>query len=192
MTSTIRFYGLRLDNFTVNWGLTQEEREAIAERRHAAQLREMERQKQLLERQRELAALSEPVRPPAPSEPGYMEEWDDEPKSLLPAASEGDTERVQAPTSSTPRKQSRKPRERYRKSADTDLIYSKEAVEEARGAIPKKCGHRPHLLQGSSRGSAGAIPRECEHRPHLLQGSSRGSAGAIPRECEHRPHQVPM
>ena len=99
LASTIRFYGLRLDNFTVTWGLTQEEREAIAKRRHEAQLREMERQheaqlqeterrheaqlreterrheaqlremeqqKQLLEQEREIAALSESVPPPAP------------------------------------------------------------------------------------------------------------------------------
>ena len=43
LASTIRFYGLRLDNFTVNWGLTSEERERIRERRHEEELREMER-----------------------------------------------------------------------------------------------------------------------------------------------------
>ena len=43
LASTIRFYGLRLDNFTVSWGLTSEERERIRERRHEEELREMER-----------------------------------------------------------------------------------------------------------------------------------------------------
>ena len=43
LASTIRFYGLRLDNFTVTWGLTSEERERIRERRHEEELREMER-----------------------------------------------------------------------------------------------------------------------------------------------------
>ena len=47
LASTIRFYGLRLDNFTVNWGLTSEERERIRERRHEEQLREIRRRQEI-------------------------------------------------------------------------------------------------------------------------------------------------
>ena len=47
LASTIRFYGLQLDNFTVNWGLTSEERERIRERRHEEELREIRRQQEI-------------------------------------------------------------------------------------------------------------------------------------------------
>ena len=47
LASTIRFYGLRLDNFTVNWGLTSEERERIRERRHEEELREIRRRQEI-------------------------------------------------------------------------------------------------------------------------------------------------
>ena len=47
LASTIRFYGLRLDNFTVSWGLTSEERERIRERRHEEELREIRRQQEI-------------------------------------------------------------------------------------------------------------------------------------------------
>ncbi len=51
LTSTLQQYGLRLDNFAVAWGLTLDEQERIADQRHAAQLREIERQKELGVRQ---------------------------------------------------------------------------------------------------------------------------------------------
>ena len=44
LSSTIRRYGLELDNFYPNWGLTNEERERIREQRHSAKVRERERQ----------------------------------------------------------------------------------------------------------------------------------------------------
>ena len=47
LASTIRFYGLQLDNFTVSWGLTSEERERIRERRHEEELREIRRQQEI-------------------------------------------------------------------------------------------------------------------------------------------------
>ena len=47
LASTIRFYGLQLDNFTVSWGLTSEERERIRERRHEEQLREIRRRQEI-------------------------------------------------------------------------------------------------------------------------------------------------
>ena len=54
LASTIRFYGLRLDNLpAVNWGLTSEERERIRERRHEEELREMEREREVRERRHE-------------------------------------------------------------------------------------------------------------------------------------------
>jgi len=43
LSSTIRRYGLHLDNFYPNWGLTNEERERIREQRHSAKVRERER-----------------------------------------------------------------------------------------------------------------------------------------------------
>ena len=43
LSSTIRRYGLELDNFYPNWGLTNEERERIREQRHSAKVRERER-----------------------------------------------------------------------------------------------------------------------------------------------------
>ncbi len=59
LTSTFSRYGLRLDNFNVNWGLTPDERERIKEQRHAAAIREAERRK-------ELDALTGLQRPAAP------------------------------------------------------------------------------------------------------------------------------
>ena len=47
MSSSIRFFGLRLDNFYPNWGLTHEEREGIRERRHEEELREIRRQQEI-------------------------------------------------------------------------------------------------------------------------------------------------
>ena len=47
LTSTIRRYGLRLDNFYVNWGLTPEEQERIKEQRHRSLIRDIEREKEL-------------------------------------------------------------------------------------------------------------------------------------------------
>ena len=49
LTSTIRRYGLRLDNFYVNWGLTPEEQERIKEQRHRSVIRDIEREKELKE-----------------------------------------------------------------------------------------------------------------------------------------------
>ena len=43
LSSTIRRYGLQLDNFYPNWGLTHEERERIREQSHSAKVRERER-----------------------------------------------------------------------------------------------------------------------------------------------------
>ena len=53
LASTIRFYGLQLDNFTVNWGLTSEERERIRERRHEEELREIRRRGEVRQQQHE-------------------------------------------------------------------------------------------------------------------------------------------
>ena len=47
LSSTIRRYGLLLDNFYPNWGLTHEERERIREQRHEVQLREIKRQQEI-------------------------------------------------------------------------------------------------------------------------------------------------
>ena len=47
MSSSIRFFGLRLDNFYPNWGLTHEEREGIRERRHEEELREIRRRQEI-------------------------------------------------------------------------------------------------------------------------------------------------
>ena len=47
MTSTIRRYGLQLDNFYVNWGLTPDEQDQIRQRRHEEELREMERRQEI-------------------------------------------------------------------------------------------------------------------------------------------------
>ena len=49
LTSTIRRYGLRLDNFYVNWGLTPEEQERIKEQRHRNIIRDIEREEELEE-----------------------------------------------------------------------------------------------------------------------------------------------
>ena len=51
LTSTIRRYGLRLDNFYVNWGLTPEEQERIKEQRHQSVIRDIEREEELGGRQ---------------------------------------------------------------------------------------------------------------------------------------------
>ena len=51
LTSTIRRYGLRLDNFYVNWGLTPEEQERIKEQRHRSIIRDIEREEELGGRQ---------------------------------------------------------------------------------------------------------------------------------------------
>ena len=53
LASTIRFYGLRLDNFTVNWGLTSEERERIRQLRHEEELREIRLQKEIAEAEKD-------------------------------------------------------------------------------------------------------------------------------------------
>ena len=47
LASTIARYGLNLDNFYVNWGLTHEERERIEEQRHRSAIRDIEREKEL-------------------------------------------------------------------------------------------------------------------------------------------------
>ena len=65
LTSTIRRYGLRLDNFYVNWGLTPEEQERIKEQRHQSIIRDIEREKEL----EELGG----VRPDDGSSPDQME-----------------------------------------------------------------------------------------------------------------------
>ena len=68
LASTIRFYGLRLDNFTVNWGLTSEERERIRERRHEEELREIKRRQEVDEvsgRKPRPDSPAPPVIPPA-------------------------------------------------------------------------------------------------------------------------------
>ncbi len=68
LASTIRFYGLRLDNFTVNWGLTSEERERIRERRHEEELREIKRRHEVdevTERKPRRDSPAPPVIPPA-------------------------------------------------------------------------------------------------------------------------------
>ena len=49
LTSTIRRYALRLDNFYVNWGLTPEEQERIKEQRHQSIIRDIEREEELEE-----------------------------------------------------------------------------------------------------------------------------------------------
>ena len=47
LASTISLYGLRLDNFYVNWGLTPDERERLHEQRHRSALRQIERDQEL-------------------------------------------------------------------------------------------------------------------------------------------------
>ena len=47
LASTIRFYGLRLDNFYPNWGLTSEERERIRQLRHEEELEEIRRRQEI-------------------------------------------------------------------------------------------------------------------------------------------------
>ena len=47
LTSTIRRYALRLDNFYVNWGLTPEEQERVKEQRHRSIIRDIEREEEL-------------------------------------------------------------------------------------------------------------------------------------------------
>ena len=47
MSSSIRFFGLRLDNFYPNWGLTHEEREGIKEQLHQSMVRDIEREEEL-------------------------------------------------------------------------------------------------------------------------------------------------
>ena len=49
LASTISRYGLRLDNFYVNWGLTPEERERIKEGLHRSTIRDIERETELRE-----------------------------------------------------------------------------------------------------------------------------------------------
>lgn len=64
LTSTISRYGLRLDNFYVNWDLTHDERERIKEQRHEDELREIER-----EREREEARNRKKQAPPERPQP---------------------------------------------------------------------------------------------------------------------------
>ena len=47
LDSTLSGYGLRLVNFFINWGLSQDEREKIEEQRHQARVRAIEREKEL-------------------------------------------------------------------------------------------------------------------------------------------------
>ena len=47
LASTISRYGLKLDNFYVNWGLNPEEWERIKEERHRSLIRDIERQREL-------------------------------------------------------------------------------------------------------------------------------------------------
>ena len=47
LASTISRFGLRLDNFYVNWGLNPEERESIKEERHRSVIRDIERETEL-------------------------------------------------------------------------------------------------------------------------------------------------
>ena len=47
LASTISRYGLKLDNFYVNWGLIPEERERIKEERHRSVIRDIERETEL-------------------------------------------------------------------------------------------------------------------------------------------------
>ncbi len=61
LDSTISRFGLRLDNFFVNWGLTPEEQEHIKDQRHRADMRDRERQ-------RERDAFSDPHQQGTPSE----------------------------------------------------------------------------------------------------------------------------
>ena len=54
LASTIRSYGLRLDNLpAVNWGLTSEERERIRQRRHEEELEEIRRRQEIRQRRHE-------------------------------------------------------------------------------------------------------------------------------------------
>ncbi len=62
MTSTIRRYGLQLDNFYVNWGLTPDEQDQIRERRHEEELREMEREREVRERRHQIEDLANRAR----------------------------------------------------------------------------------------------------------------------------------
>lgn len=77
LSSTIRRYGLLLDNFYPNWGLTHEERERIREQRHEVQLREIKRQQEIedlanRERERQHDRTARHTRPPATPGPGVL------------------------------------------------------------------------------------------------------------------------
>ena len=69
LPATIAPYGLKLDNFYVNWGLTLEEREHIKDQRHDINIRDIERVLEL-EEARKPQEPAEPERPqPSPPPP---------------------------------------------------------------------------------------------------------------------------
>ena len=53
LDSTLSNYGLRLDNFYANWGLTTPEEDRLAEHEHQRHLRDLERQQELQRKARE-------------------------------------------------------------------------------------------------------------------------------------------
>ena len=69
LAATICRYGLKLDNFNVNWGLTLEERERIKDQRHGSAIRDIERELEL-EEARKPQEPTETERPqPSPPPP---------------------------------------------------------------------------------------------------------------------------
>lgn len=64
LASTFSGYGLRLDNFNVSWGLTNQEREKIKEDRHRSAVRDVEREGEL----EQARWRGEPARDAEPSE----------------------------------------------------------------------------------------------------------------------------
>lgn len=62
LDSTLSGYGLRLDNFFINWELSQEEREDIEEHRHQARVKAAQRQKELGELEVSEQRRPEPAR----------------------------------------------------------------------------------------------------------------------------------
>ena len=73
LNSTLTGYGLKLDNFYINWGLSPDEREKIEDQKHQAQVRAAERKREL----ETLGAAGQPLpsREPAPDHSGIPVPW---------------------------------------------------------------------------------------------------------------------
>lgn len=95
LASTFSGYGLRLDNFTVSWGLTFREREDIKEARHRSAVRDVEREGELEQARRR----GEPGRRPESVEQATSpsSEIAGEPSSDWTGDGSQDTERTTGP-----------------------------------------------------------------------------------------------